>query len=245
MIIKPAIIIACLFGISACSAPALMFTGVGGTGAALTKQKSVGSTVDDATIWTKIKAEFLKHHKEIPGIMTNISIEVSEGRVLLTGKVGTPEERIQVLRMVWDQKGVTEVINEIKIPEQEEKTSFKQYINDSWITGHVRSKLIGNHDVHSMNYNIETLNGTVYILGIASTDHELQQVISTAESVPKVEKVIAYVRVADKKIEAIKDSKQPVEDLNQKSNEKPITKRVEYVEPTEDEEIIEIGKNLE
>ena len=239
MSLKTIFILACLFGISACSAPALMFTGVSGSGAALTRQKSVGSSIDDTSIWTKIKAEFLKHHKEIPGIMTNISVEVLEGRVLLTGKVGTPDERIQILRMAWDQKGVIEVINEIKVPEQETKTSFKQYITDSWITGQVRSKLIANHDIHSMNYNIETLNGIVYILGIASNDNELQQVVSTAESVAKVEKVIAYVRVVDKKKESIKTSEQPIEDSPRE------TKRVEYIDPTEDEEIVEIGKNLE
>ena len=255
--------IAILFILSGCSVPALMFTGASGTGAVLSQQKTVGDTVDDFNIWTKIKASFLSNHKEIPGVLSNVSVEVSEGRVLFTGGVHSADDRLKVLRIGWDQSGVREVINEIKIIDESTKTNFKQYTTDIWITTQVKSKLLGNKEVHSINYNVETINGEVYILGIAKTQQELDVVVELAENIKKVHKVIAYVRVVAKKDEAIENESDAVpenaieENGNENKDKKELSidsnpevkktkiEKVEYIDPIEDEEIIEIGQDTE
>lgn len=187
-----------LYLLTGCT-PTLLFTGVSGTGATLSKEKTVGSSVDDYNIWTKIKAAFLEHHKEVENILTNISVEVSEGRVLLTGFVNTADERLIVLKLVWQQNGVREVINEIKLKGEHGGNSIKQYGNDSWITAQVKSKMLLNEHVKSINYNIETINGTVYILGIARTNEEFNAIKDIAENVKGVEKFVSYIRLKDDK----------------------------------------------
>ena len=242
-----------LFLLNGC-APIVLFGGAAGSGVVLSKEKSVGNSVDDVTIWSKIKAEFVKNKKEIPGILTNVSVEVSEGRVLLTGTLDSPDDRLKVLRIVWDQNGVREVINEIKIADGG-KTGIKQYTNDTWLTTQVKTKMLGDKEIHSLNYSVETIDNVVYILGVAKDENELQHVIDAAESVKGVEKVNAFVRVSSKKkqIEEADDSGNVAkvekthehQDNNQKSNhqvEKIVpageSDKVKYISPIEEEEVI-------
>ncbi len=233
--------IAALLSLSACT-PLVLFGGSAGAGATLSKQKTVGSSVDDVNIWSKIKADFLKNHKEIPGILTNVSVEVSEGRVLLTGTVDSADNRLKILKIVWDQAGVHEVINEIKLSE-DSSSSVKQYTNDTWITTQVKSKMLASKLVRSINYNIETIDGIVYILGIARNDEELHEVVDLAETVKGVNKVVAYIRVSDRKNESIAEGEEPSSNLKEKekTHEHKNTDKVEYIDSEANEEIIELG----
>ena len=202
--------------VSACAAPLMLFTGAAGAGVTLSKEKTVGSTVDDNSIWTKIKAGFLQRHKEVEGILTNISVEVSEGRVLLTGFVKTPEERLTVLRIVWEQAGVREVINEIKLSEETNQSNLKQYSSDSWITTQVKSKMFVNDHVRSINFNVETIDSVVYVLGIARTQEELDAIKNIVESVKGVSNFVSYVTLKNKHEVVEKEHTKAVEQSDEK-----------------------------
>lgn len=188
-----------MFALSSCIGPLALFGGAVGAGATLSKEKTVGNTVDDHAIWAKIKAGFLEHNKEVEGILTNVSVEVSEGRVLLTGFVKTPEERLLVLRIVWKQNGVREVINEIKLSGETNQSNAKQYSKDTWITTQVRSKMFLNDHIRSINFSVETIDAVVYVLGIARSEAELNAIRESAEGVQGVNRFVSYIRVEGKK----------------------------------------------
>lgn len=194
-----ALLITVLYFLAGCLGPTMFFGGVASAGATLSKEKSVGSTVDDHSIWSKIKSAFLQHHKEVEGILSNISVEVSEGRVLLTGFVKTPEERLTILKLVWKQNGVREVINEIKLSEETKQSNFSQYSSDTWITTKVKSKMFMNNYVRTINFNIETIDSTVYILGIARNQEELDAITQIVNNVKGVSKFVSYIRINNKK----------------------------------------------
>ena len=52
-------------------------------------------------------------------------------------------------------------------------------------------------EVLSINYSIETVNGTVYLLGIAQDDAELVRVIEHARGIENVKRVVSHVVVKD------------------------------------------------
>ena len=131
--------------------------------------------------------------------MTKIGVKVLEGRVLLTGYVSSPEERVKIIKLVWSQDGVKEVINEIVI-EGENKRYIKDIALDSWITTQIKSKLLVEDKVESVNYSIETINRVVYLMGIAQNETELDLVTNIAGTVAKVERVVSFVRIRDSKI---------------------------------------------
>lgn len=169
-----------------------------GTGAAVggkmfMQDKTLGESISDTTIWTKIRAGFVR--ESVDGLLGSVNIEVSEGRVLLTGFVDNAEDILKILKVVWEQDGVKEVINEIKVKNQENNPNVFDYAKDTWTTTQIKTKLLFAKGVNSTNYNIETINSIVYIFGIASDETALETVKKISSEASNVKKVVSYVRV--------------------------------------------------
>lgn len=161
------------------------------TGVVVAQQdRTVGDAVDDLAIWTQIKHLYLQ--KDINQLFTLVDIKVNQGRVLLTGEVRTPEARIEAVRVAWQADGVKEVLDELQV---QEKLNPKQIAKDSFITTQIKGKLLLNKDVKSINYNVETVNGIVYLMGLAQNEEELDRATREASTVKNVKRVISHVRV--------------------------------------------------
>lgn len=163
------------------------------TGYVATQERSTGTALDDTTIWAKVKEKLVTHD---PNSLASVNVEVVEGRVHLTGKVDSSEARIDAVRLAWQVNGVKEVINEIKvIPFQDRK--LKDIAQDSWISTQIRSKMLFSKDVRSINFSIDVVQSTVYLMGIARNKDELDALTELASTTPGVEKVVSYVRVGN------------------------------------------------
>ncbi|RYE14641.1 MAG: BON domain-containing protein, partial [Rickettsiales bacterium] len=88
-----------------------------------------------------------------------------------------------------------EVINEINIAEPTNKLAIKDYSIDSWITTQIKARLLINKYIRSVNYNIETVDKTVYLFGIAQNDEESKSVSSIASTTKYVKHVISHVKL--------------------------------------------------
>ena len=183
--------------LSSC-APVVVAGGGALVGGTAMQARTFGTQINDKTIWGRIKSALVAKEKGY----SDINIEVNEGRVLLVGNVETPEDRLEVLKIVWKQQGVAEVINEIQIGETEQ--TFKGLATDSWITAQVKSKLLFSENIRSMNYNVETIDKVVYLIGIAQNQKELDEATDIASRTKYVEKVVSYVRLKDSKIRKTK-----------------------------------------
>ncbi|MCE8000697.1 MAG: BON domain-containing protein [Rhodobiaceae bacterium] len=181
--------VAALGFLSACSVPGMVI-GAGATaGIAAAEERGVETALDDLQIDVEIKRQFLELDENL---LAAISTEVHDGRVLLTGVVDEPEMRMTAARLSWGVDGVAEVINEIKVAGD---ASIAQASKDIFISTELRARLMGDGDVSAINYSIETVRGTVYLLGIARTQGELQRVINHARNVSGVRNIVPYVRV--------------------------------------------------
>lgn len=168
----------------------LVLGGAAKVGSVVAEERTVGEAVDDTAIWTEIKSNYLQ--KNFDNIFNAVNVEVKQGRVLLTGQVVNPDHRIQAVRLAWQPQGVKEVINELQINDQ---SSLKNATNDIWINGQVKTKLLLERNVRSINYSVDTINGVVYLLGIAQNDWERRQAALVASRVKGVKKVVSHVQV--------------------------------------------------
>ncbi|AWZ02686.1 osmotically-inducible protein Y [Rhodobiaceae bacterium] len=181
--------IAVLCVLSACSVPGMVI-GAGATaGIAAAEERGVETALDDLKIDVEIKRQFFELDENL---LAAISTEVHDGRVLLTGVVDEPEMRMSAARLSWGVDGVSEVINEIKVAGD---ASIAQASKDIFISTELRARLMGDGDVSAINYSIETVRGTIYLLGIARSESELQRVINHARNVSGVRNIVPYVRV--------------------------------------------------
>src|SRR3546814_13065097 len=68
---------------------------------------------------------------------------------------------------------------------------------DTWISTELRSTLLCDQDVSSIDYSIETVNQVIYLMGVAQSQAELDRVIGHAKSIAYVRRVISYVLLED------------------------------------------------
>lgn len=161
------------------------------TGAALSQERSLGSAISDFNIQARIEKKLFDQSRET---FRKVDTEVVEGRVLLTGRVGTREQRIEAAAVAWTTEGVREVVNEIEVGESR---GFGGYARDAWISTRIEARLLGDAGVEQENYNIETVNRTVYIFGIAQNEAELDRVIVHCRGLKGVRRVVPHVRMKD------------------------------------------------
>tara|TARA_B100000214_G_C23912080_1_gene601817 strand:+ start:450 stop:1046 length:597 start_codon:yes stop_codon:yes gene_type:complete len=153
------------------------------------EDRSIGEFVDDTLIKTFIKNSYFDQNEKI---FFNVDVEVSLGRVLLTGTVENIDLKIEATRLAWGAEGVKTVINEIQISNSDNILNFA---DDLVISTKVLGKLMLDENINSLNYNIETVNKIVYIIGISLSDKEKNNVIKIAQDVFGVVEVIDYITV--------------------------------------------------
>lgn len=165
-------------------------------GTLATEDRSAGVALDDTTIWTSIKKGFIE--KGFHELFTKIKVQVLEGRVLMTGEVDSAENIREAIDIAWSRQGVKEVLSELRVAKKPtNKVDFEQYTIDSWITGRIKSKMLLDGDIKSVNYSIVTDDNVVYIFGIALSDGELEKVCAIAAKVRGVDRVVSHVRVKE------------------------------------------------
>ncbi len=172
------------------SACAQVLTGTAAKVITVTKEdRTIGEFVDDALIKTIIKNTYFD---QSGNLFFNVDVEVSQGRVLLTGTVDNMDLKIEATRIAWGVEDVKTVINELQISNSDNIFNFA---DDLVISTKVSGRLILEEEVNSLNYNIETVNKVVYIIGIANNDDEQKKVIDIASDVYGVEGVIDYITI--------------------------------------------------
>ena len=155
------------------------------------EERSFNNFVEDTIILAQLKNIYFSNNEKI---FFNVSVEVIEGKVLLTGAVDQIDERIEATKLAWAIDGVNEVINEIQISNDE---SILDYADDLIMKTKINAKLLLDKDILNLNYSVEVVNGIVYLIGIAQSQEELNLVINISENTYGVQNVINYVRLKD------------------------------------------------
>jgi osmotically-inducible protein OsmY len=176
--------------------PALFGAGVGVTSKMVGDDRRVGAVIDDTVLHARIRRSFLDH-SPVVSVFRDVDVAVREGRILLTGQVKQPQDRVDLMRLVWDQEGVREVINEVSVANESEETGGHGVMKDHWITTQIKARLLFEKHLHSMNYSIETVRGIVYIFGMAVTQEEMDRVIRIIGNIPGVQKIVNHARLRD------------------------------------------------
>lgn len=157
-------------------------------GVAAFEERTIGVIADDAKMAAQVRLAILDKGQDYA---VKIGVEVFEGRVLLTGAVSSEEMRADAVGVAWKTPGVKDVLNEIQIS----SGGFLDTARDAWITAQLTSKITFDEKVRAINYVIETVNGVIYLIGIAQDQTELDRVVAHARELKYVNKVISHVRL--------------------------------------------------
>jgi len=167
-------------------------TGLFGTGVTIAMDpRTLGTQIDDSIMDKSLDAKLMTTNKSY---ILNVRTKIIDGRIFITGKVDSAEEKLNITKMAWEIKGARSVKNDLKI---KDKFNFKQSAKDLLITSQLRSALIFNKKIKAVNYNIDTYKKKIYIYGIAKTVEERDEVINEAKQVLDAEDVIASILLVD------------------------------------------------
>ena len=181
-------ILAILIVIVLSSCAGVSSKGIFGTGVSIAfDPRTVGTQIDDSIMQKNLAAKILVKDKKY---LLSVKPKVIDGKIFLTGKVDSPEEKLLLTKLAWEIKGVRSVRNDIKIKEE---FNFKSSAKDILITSQLRTAMILNKNIKASNYQIDTYKKKIYVYGIALTAEEKDLVISEAKEILDVEDVIASI----------------------------------------------------
>ena len=185
---KIRIILICSIFLLFTSCAGISSKGIFGTGVSVALDpRSLGTQIDDSVMQKNVTARLALRDKSY---LISVNTKVLDGRIFLTGKVDSPEEKLQITKLAWETKGVRSVKNDIKLKED---FDFKQSAKDLLITSQLRTALIFDKEIKATNYQIDTYKKKIFIYGIALTSKERQKVINEAKEILDVKDVVASI----------------------------------------------------
>lgn len=189
MILRAAILILGLSSLSGCMTA--MVGAAGAVGVTAMQDRTLGEGLDDAAASNELKAKLMSASAQR---FNEVDVEVAGKVALLSGRVSAVEDKLEAEQIAWTVRLLEDVGNEIQI---REAGGIRQNLNDEWITARVRTKLLTDGAVKSMNINIETYDGIVYLMGIARSAAELQRAAELTSLVRGVKEVVSYVEIRE------------------------------------------------
>ena len=168
-------------------------------------------TTDDQVIDTKIAAGILERlANRDKGLVIDVSTDVWEQRVLLTGTLDSAKERSAVVRLVREDKRIKKLYRHIvivsKAKKEErradagEKDSGKkggvgQSVSDFWIETKIKLQLLTADRVTSVNYRARSVLNRTFVIGRAGSVAERNKVLEIIRQTDGVKSVRHYIEI--------------------------------------------------
>jgi osmotically-inducible protein OsmY len=191
LLLPPLIVITVTILLSSCSPVGLAV----GAGASLMTasqtEKGLKVSAKDLRIKTEINHNLFQKDHELFGA---VKVSVDNGKVLITGSVPSPQDRIEISKLSWKVGNVREVINEVQVTN---KASFTNRAKDLLINKSLQTQLLLDQSINFINFSVDTVNGVVYIFGIARDQAEINRIIKHARNINYVENIVNYMSVGN------------------------------------------------
>jgi osmotically-inducible protein OsmY len=185
--------LASLLFCGACDPVTLAFGGTAVAGAtSIRNQNGISGSISDTELQTKINRVLFSNDRDL---FDKIELSVKHGMVVVIGYVDDESQRGKAMQIIRGVDGPKEVFDEIQVRKAPNASDLAL---DSSITSRVKSSLLFDGNVSSLNYDITTVKGIVYICGTAQSKYERDVVLNIARTTSGVEKVVAYIRLNNK-----------------------------------------------
>ena len=185
--IRSTVAIALISLLAACTQP----TGLVNVASSPAEDRSFETLSADTAITFDINEILLG--EKYRDLFAEISTDAYERVVLLTGTVKFAQNKQRATDLLRGVKGVKRIVNELQVTND---YGIGAAANDLWIETKLKVLLLGTKDIRSINYRWRSVNGTVYVIGAARSQQEMNTVLDVIRKTDRVKKVInhAWVR---------------------------------------------------
>ncbi|UCH74016.1 MAG: BON domain-containing protein [Rhodospirillales bacterium] len=144
---------------------------------------------EDARIRLDIQALYVE---EEVGRLKNVTVDVYEGAVLLTGTVVDMAGKAMAGALAASVMGAEPVYNEIQVLPD---AKLQDAAADLAIETRIKKALRANDSVKSANLRWQSVNGIVYMFGRALSDSERDLALAVVRKVPGVTGIVDHIKV--------------------------------------------------
>jgi osmotically-inducible protein OsmY len=166
-------------------------TGVVAGVSAARQERTIGNAIDDTRIKTTLDTRLVK---DSPGLYLRVSTTVVEGRVLLAGRVDSPEDRLNATRIAWSVEGVRKVDNDVEVSDL---SGWLDGPADLIMRTQLAAILLADKSIKDVNYTTDVVHGVVYLMGIGQDKAEVDRVVDHAQKLNGAKRVENYVVLKD------------------------------------------------
>lgn len=188
------LLLLCLFalplGLGGCAVAVVGgMAAAGGAGYEAAQERGVVGSFHDIELKTDIQAAMLRADPNLPLPLT---VTVYDHRVLITGRVPSRAMKAEAREIASSQPGVRAVYDEIEVGPELTGIDAAQ---DAFVTARLRSDLVLDSDIRSGNFNIDTTDGSVFLIGTARSQSEIDRATQIARYIPGVKRVVSYMDI--------------------------------------------------
>jgi osmotically-inducible protein OsmY len=155
------------------------------------QERTIGNAIDDTRIKTTLDTRLVE---DSPGLYLRVSTTVVEGRVLLAGRVDSPEVRLNATRVAWSVEGVRKVDNDIEVSDL---SGWLDGPADLIMRTQLAAILLADKSIKDVNYTTDVVHGVVYLMGIGQDKAEVDRVVDHAQKLNGAKRVENYVVLKD------------------------------------------------
>lgn len=148
-----------------------------------TDERAAGRMMDDSTITGNVKAAMVKA-KDVKA--RDVDVDTIDGIVFLSGMVDTLEESGRAVEIAESISGVKRVKNDLQVGTR----TVGETLDDKILGSKIKTKLIGEPGVRSLNIDVDVYQGVVILIGTVENIEQRDKVVEIAKSAPGTKKVI-------------------------------------------------------
>ncbi len=172
-----------------CAAPVIIAGGaVAGGFKVATDERSAGVMVDDSTLSTRVKSALV----EDPEVKArNIDVDTVKAVVYLTGMVDTSAEAERAAAVAAKVAGVKRVESGLQVGTRR----IGQVVDDKIISSKIKSKLIAEPGVRSLNIDVDVVKGMVTLTGVVTSGAQRERIIAIVQAVKGIAGVVNNLQI--------------------------------------------------
>lgn len=151
---------------------------------------TVGMEIDDTVITTRVKSALIED-QYTKGF--DIKVETRKGVVQLTGFVDNRTQADRAVTIARAVEGTKSVDDGMTI--KDGNVTIGTQVDDSVVTTRVKSALLADADVKSLEIAVVTRKGEVQLSGFVGTQAQIDHAIAVAKGVEGVQSVVSKISI--------------------------------------------------
>jgi len=151
---------------------------------------TIGTEVDDSVITTKVRSALMSN-EDIKSL--DIKVKTHKGEVMLSGFADNQAQIDRSVAVAKGIEGVTNVDNKLSLKEGKQTVGNK--IDDSVITTQVKSALLADSAMKSLEVSVTTRKGVVELSGFVDNANQSTHAVDVAKGVEGVSSVVDHMSI--------------------------------------------------